>query len=29
MGKMFPDKKAFLEDLNERAVDLEDLFKVA
>jgi CRISPR/Cas system-associated exonuclease Cas4 (RecB family) len=29
MGKWFPDKAAFLNDLNDRMVDLEDLFKTA
>lgn len=29
MGKWFPDKATFLNDLNDRMVDLEDLFKTA
>lgn len=29
MGKWFPDKAAFLDDINDRMVDLEDLFKTA
>lgn len=29
MGKWFPDKAAFLNDLNDRMVDLEDAFKTA
>lgn len=29
MGKWFPDKAAFLNDINERMVDLEDVFKTA
>ena len=29
MRKWFPDKAAFLEDVNDRMVDLEDLFKTA
>lgn len=29
MGKWFPDKAAFLDDINARMVDLEDLFKTA
>ena len=29
MAKMFPDKAEFLVDLNDRMVDLEDVFKTA
>jgi hypothetical protein len=29
MGKWFPDKAAFLDDINARMVDLEDMFKTA
>ncbi|MEQ8228165.1 MAG: DUF2779 domain-containing protein [Rhodospirillales bacterium] len=29
MGKWFPDKAAFLKDISDRMVDLEDLFKTA